>query len=37
MHYILSVLSGKEKVVKAILSKRGIECRELPCLSGKAA
>ncbi len=32
--YILSVVSGKEKVVRAILSKSGVECRTPPSLSG---
>jgi transcription antitermination factor NusG len=34
MHHILSVLSGKEKVVKAILNKRGIECQAPPTITG---
>ena len=34
MRYILTVTSGKEKVVRAILSKSGVECRTPPSLSG---
>jgi len=34
MHFVISVLSGKEKLVKSVLSAHGVECRVPPSMTG---